>query len=759
MAEHPPTGSHPSSPANRLAQEKSPYLLQHAHNPVDWYPWGPEALEAARQRNQPIFLSIGYSACHWCHVMERESFEDPAVAALLNEHFISIKVDREERPDIDEIYMTAVQMMTRHGGWPLSVFLLPDGRPFYGGTYFPPENRHGRISFRSLITQLADAYRNRFSELEEVATQLTNELRTATRQRPLASNAPGIDVDGLLEASLTDMAERFDSANGGFGAAPKFPPHHALRLLLLAAEREYRHALPMALITLERMALGGIYDHIGGGFHRYSTDAVWLLPHFEKMLYDNALLSRLYAEAFRITRRECFARIARETCDWVLRDLADRNGGFRSALDADSEGEEGKYYVWSWDEVTALLGEEAGTDFCRKYHFLRKGNYREEATGQITGFNIPYLALGATDTGLPDILEEEIVAARETLRQHRYQRVPPGQDDKIITSWNGLMIGALAVAGKALNEPGYIAAAERAANFCLTALRPEGRLLHRYARGEAAIPAFLDDYAYLADGLLDLFEATGMPVWAEEARQLADALLADFWDPEDGGFFFAGKDHETLIARSKDLLDGALPSANGVAARVLVRLSVSENGDRYGQAAQALLHNYRGVLQRAPNGTHTLLTATLAIDRGDDGVGTGPPVLLMADSDDVTGLPGDVLTLGFTLRVAPGYHINAHRPTLPNLIPTTATIAFDLPASVGPVGYPAPVPEVVGGDTLAVYRERNVLTVPVRIPPDAEPGYGILHLSVRFQACTETTCLAPEQVSASVRIRIAEPAR
>lgn len=745
----------PTTPrhTNRLTHEKSPYLLQHSHNPVDWYPWGPEALAASRTQDKPLFLSVGYSACHWCHVMERESFENEAIAQLLNQHFISVKVDREERPDIDEIYMTAVQMMTGQGGWPMSVFLLPDGRPFYGGTYFPPEGRHGRVGFASLIVQLAEAYHNRRTEVEQVAVSITEDLQQATRQRPLAAPAGPLDPIAFLRAAVTDLEKRFDAENGGFGGAPKFPPHHALRLLC-ESMRLAGEGGNLLLTTLDKMALGGIYDHIGGGFHRYSTDAVWLLPHFEKMLYDNALLARVYADAFTLTDREAYARIARETCDWVLRDMTDPTGGFHAALDADSEGEEGKYYVWTPDEVIALLGEEAGKAFCHQYNIQPGGNFHDEATRRATGHSIPHLALGESSVVLPNTLEPGIADSREKLRLARDKRIPPGKDDKVITSWNGLMIGALAFAGNALNEPRYIEAAKRAAEFCLTTLRHNGELLRRYARGDAGLPAFLDDYAYLADGLLDLYAATREERWADEARSLADTLLESFWDREDGGFFFAGSGHEELIARSKDLFDGALPSANGVAARVLARLGKLPGGDRYRDNAQALLHIYRGMLHRAPNGTHSLALAALEAFMDDTEAPLEPVTLLTEGRAERTFHTSDTATLTFILRMAPGYHVNARRPSKEYLIPTIATLTTDLPATFGPVTYPDAVQAMVAGDLLPVYEGDAHFTLPLTLPEDALPGNYSVTLTIRCQPCNESACLPPTKVKATLAVTV-----
>ncbi len=605
--------SAPSHPfTNRLAQEKSPYLLQHAHNPVDWYPWGAEALSRAREQNKPIFLSVGYSACHWCHVMERESFEDEATARILNEHFIPVKVDREERPDVDEIYMTAVQMMTRHGGWPMSVFLTPDGRPFYGGTYFPPEDRHGRIGFKTLLRELAKAYHERHDEIENVAAQLAQDLQEASRQRPAPlPRGASLETAALLRLGVQDLAQRFDATHGGFGDRPKFPPHHALALLLEVIRRDpdgdgKAAALPMLTRTLDHMALGGIYDHIGGGFHRYSTDDIWLLPHFEKMLYYNALLARVYSDAYRTTVRAAYARVARETCDWVLRDMTDAEGGFHAALDADSEGEEGKYYVWTLREVQDSVGH-AGASFAERYNIRPGGNFHDEATGRPTGTNIPHLS----GPDLPDEIAPEDAEVRARLLAVREQCVPPGKDDKIITAWNGLMIGGLAFAGHTLGEEGYIEAARRAADFCLTVLSPGGKLLRRYRDGDASFDAYLEDYAFLADGLLDLHDATGEARWADAARRLAETLLTDFWDHEDGGFFFTGARHETLVARSKELFDGATPSPNGVAARVLARLGGLPGGQIYAARAQEMLHAFAGLMHHAPQGTQTLALAAV----------------------------------------------------------------------------------------------------------------------------------------------------
>ncbi len=749
---------------NRLAHEKSPYLLQHAHNPVDWFPWGPEAWEKARAENKPVFLSVGYSACHWCHVMERESFEVESTAELLNAHFVCVKVDREERPDVDEIYMTAVQMLTGHGGWPMSVFLTPDGLPFYGGTYFPPESRGGRISFPSLLTQLADAWQNRRGEVEEVAQNIAGDLQTAVQQKPAPVASGGaLDAQSLLDAAVADMATRFDAQNGGFGGAPKFPPHHALRLLTRAARDGSAEAARMLTVTLDKMALGGIYDHIGGGFHRYSTDAVWLLPHFEKMLYDNALLARVYADAFDATGNGAYMRIALETCDWVLRDMTEpANGGFHAALDADSEGVEGKFYVWTPAEVAAVLGASKAQAFCAAYHIVSGGNFCDEATGHQSGESIPYLAIGAASpVTLPDVLEPHLSVSRARLCVARNKRVWPGKDDKVITAWNGLMIGALAFCAKTFDEPHYYDAARRAADFCLTTLRDsDGRLLRRWAKGDAGLPGFLEDYAYLADGLLDLYDATGEEKWQEAARELADILLTDFHDTENGGFFTTRQTGggEKLIAQAKDLFDGATPSANGVAVRILVRLGELPNGETYQAAARQTLEQFGGLLTRVPQGTATLTLA--AVDALPETESPPAPVRLEAQPARTGGAvvvpPGTLAMLSFLLRIAPGFHVNAPDPTNKQTAvkPLTAVFSSDAPAGVGPVGFPPAQPwdDQTGGPSVPVYSGNVAFTIEVDVPAHAALGNYHVSLALTCQPCNETECLPPVTVSASIPI-------
>ena len=590
--------------SNRLAGETSPYLLQHAQNPVDWYPWGPEAFERARTENKPVFLSVGYSACHWCHVMERESFENPRIAALMNEHFVNVKVDREERPDVDQVYMSAVQAMTGQGGWPMSVFLTPDLRPFFGGTYFPPADRMGMSGFPRVLTAVAEAWSNRRDEILAGADKLTNEL---IRMGEIPTDEGPISVE-LLDNAFRKLTQIFDPHQGGFGDAPKFPHPMDLQVLLRhhARTRDPR-ALAMVRLTLDKMARGGIYDQLGGGFARYSTDARWLAPHFEKMLYDNALLARVYLEAYQVTQDPFYARVAQETLDYVLTRMTDPEGGFYSTEDADSEGEEGKYYVWTSDEIMAVLGPERAGVFFRVYDVTPGGNWEHKSI-----LNLPRpVSEVAIDLALTEAeLETQLAADRARLLAVREKRIPPGKDTKILVAWNGLMISALAYAGLILERPAYLAAARRSAAFLLEQLKDSsGRLLHVYKDGRAAIPAFLDDHACLIDGLTRLFEVTGEPRWLEEASRLAADLIDRFRDAKDGGFYFTSEDQERLIVRSKDLTDNATPAGNGMAATALLRLASLTSRQDFEEAAQAAIKAARAIMTRIPSAAGQTLIA------------------------------------------------------------------------------------------------------------------------------------------------------
>jgi uncharacterized protein YyaL (SSP411 family) len=576
---------------NRLAKETSPYLLQHAHNPVDWYPWGPEAHERARRDNKPILLSIGYSACHWCHVMERESFEDESIAALMNESFVNIKVDREERPDVDEIYMNAVQMMTGSGGWPLTVFLTPELKPFYGGTYFPPDDRWGRPGFRTVLKEIARIYTEEGSRVQEASEALTERLgMLATTPQ----TAEILTRHGIGDAAR-ELAARFDPREGGFSQAPKFPPAGALSLLL----RHYRESgegrsLDMVELTLDKMASGGLYDHLGGGFHRYSTDERWLVPHFEKMLYDNALLARCYLEAFQLTANPAYGRVVRETLDWTLREMQGESGGYYSTQDADSEGMEGKFYVWSPDEVRDLLGENAAA-LCELYDITSDGNWE--------GKNILHLEGGLAS------YREDLSPALGVLLKAREARVRPGLDDKVLTSWNALMIIAMARGYRVLGDHRFLDSARGAVRFIEESLYDGERLLATFRHGRSKLKAYLDDYAFLLGAYVELFESDFDPHWLDRANRLADALGTLFRDESLGGFFFTGSDHEKLIVRSKTGYDGAIPSGNGMAATYLLRLAEYTGSHEYESLGVSTLHAFHAQLARSPSSFAQLLAA------------------------------------------------------------------------------------------------------------------------------------------------------
>jgi len=609
---------------NRLIHETSPYLLQHAHNPVDWYPWGPEAFARARAENKPILLSVGYSACHWCHVMERESFENEAIARLMNEYYVNIKVDREERPDIDGLYMQAVQAMTGSGGWPMTVFLTPDGAPFYGGTYFPPTSRLGMPGFVDVLVRVAEYYHQHPEQVEETAQRFREFFAHGTPLRlpdgPAVAPPAAIPPE-LLDRAVAELISEIDRVYGGFGRAPKFPQPMALEYLLLAhlrrpspphppseiaAQPSADDPLPLIELTLDHMANGGIYDQLGGGFHRYATDVRWLVPHFEKMLYDNALLSRLYLHAFQVTGKPLYRRIATEILEYVRREMLAPEGGFYSTQDADSEGEEGKFFLWTRDEVMALLGEADGELFCRYYDVTSRGNFE--------GRNILHvdadIAMVADAAGVSVAhLEQVLARGRQILLAAREQRVKPGRDEKILTSWNGLMLRSFAEAARVLGRDDYRAIAERNARFLLEQLRRNGRLLHTYKDGQARLPGYLEDYANLAAGLLALYETTFAPRWFAEARVLANAMIDLFWDETGDGFFATGRDHEKLIGRPKDLLDNATPAGNSMATEVLLRLAALTGETGYRDRAEAILRPLAPTMAQHPTGFGHLLMA------------------------------------------------------------------------------------------------------------------------------------------------------
>ena len=610
---------------NRLINETSPYLLQHAHNPVDWYPWGSEALERARADDKPILLSVGYSACHWCHVMERESFENADIAAMMNERFVSVKVDREERPDIDSIYMTAVQAMTGHGGWPMTVFLTPEGKPFYGGTYFPPEDRGGMPSFPRVLTAISDAYDNSRGDVLQTTEQLLDRMRQMSAVAQPALEPLTLDV---MRQAARKVASEFDDRNGGVGMQPKFPQPMTYEFLLRHHQRAGdADALGMVELTLQRMALGGIYDQIGGGFHRYSTDAFWLVPHFEKMLYDNALLVRLYLHAYQITGNPLYRRIVEETLDYVLREMTSPEGGFYSAQDADSEGVEGKFFIWLPQEITAALGDEDGEIINRYYGVTRHGNFE--------GRNILHVTMDAAnlarDEGLsPAEFRKLLDRAKARLLAVRGERIAPALDDKILTSWNGLMLAAFAEAAAVLDRPDYAAVAARNAEFLMANLFDDGRLLRTYKDGRAKLNGYLEDFAFLIDGLLALHEVSFDRKHLDDAIELGEAMVRLFWDEASGQFYDTGHDHERLVVRPKDITDNAIPCGSSMAVAVLLRLAVITGQGDLERRASVALRSVRRLMTNFPTAAgHWLgaldfyLSRTKEIvivgERGEDG--------------------------------------------------------------------------------------------------------------------------------------------
>lgn len=552
---------------NPLITEKSPYLLQHAHNPVHWYPWGQEAFDKAKRENKPVLVSIGYATCHWCHVMAHESFEDQQVADILNEHFISIKVDREERPDIDSMYMSVCQMMTGQGGWPLNVFVTPDQKPFYAGTYFPKRSAYGRPGFIEALTQLLDAYHNDRDHIESLAEKATNNLRIKA-----AGQTENTLTQESIHKAYYQLMSSFDTLYGGFGSAPKFPAPHMLSFLMRYFEwTGQENALYAVTKTLNGMANGGIYDHIGSGFTRYSTDEKWLVPHFEKMLYDNALLIDAYTEAYQITQHPEYEKLVQDLIQFIKRDMMNRDGSFYSAIDADSEGKEGQYYVWTKEEIMTHLGDDLGTLFCAVYHITEEGNFE--------GQNIPH----TISTSFDDIkaaysiddktLHSKLQSARHILLTVRQQRPAPLIDDKVLTSWNALMISALAKAGSVFHKKEAIRMAKQAMSFLETHLVQQERLMVRYREGDVKHLGFIEDYAHMLTAYMSLYEATFDLDWLTKARAVAENMFELFWDEQIGGFFFSGSDAEALIVREKEVYDGAMPSGNSTALQQLLKLS------------------------------------------------------------------------------------------------------------------------------------------------------------------------------------------
>ncbi|GJQ63340.1 MAG: thioredoxin domain-containing protein [Melioribacteraceae bacterium] len=596
---------------NRLVHEKSPYLLQHAHNPVDWYPWSDEAFEKAEKENKPIFLSIGYSTCHWCHVMEHESFEDEEVAGMMNDTFVSIKVDREERPDIDNIYMTVCQMMTGGGGWPLSVVMTPDKKPFFSGTYFPKEDRYGRIGFKNLIKQIDDVWKSRKMDVYQSAEKITDHLKE------FANTSRGDEpTEEAMHAAFEDFHKRFDKEHGGFGSAPKFPSAQNLMFLLRYWKRTGdQRSLEMVEKTLTEMRMGGMFDHVGYGFHRYSTDESWLLPHFEKMLYDQAMLVMAYTEAYQATGKDIYKKTADEVISYVLRDMTADNNAFYSAEDADSEGEEGKFYIWTTSEIDHLLEEKDALVIRKVFNLVDEGNFADESTRNLTGANILHLVKDYDDMAADFDMNKTGFRAKidqllQRLYDYRETRVKPRKDDKILTDWNGLMIAALAKAGKAFGNREYIDAAMRAYEFIdIDMVTADGKLLHRYRDDEAAIKGNLDDYAFIIFALFELYEATAEFEYLDKAYKYSNIVLDEFLDEENGGFFFTPKSEEATLLRKKELFDAAIPSGNSIMMLNLVKLSRITGKSEFEKFAVDISRTASNFIKNSPTAFTQMLNA------------------------------------------------------------------------------------------------------------------------------------------------------
>ncbi|WP_462321066.1 DUF255 domain-containing protein [Halochromatium sp.] len=727
---------------NRLILEDSPYLLQHAHNPVDWYPWGSEAFAQARRDGKLVFLSIGYSTCHWCHVMERESFEDLEIARLLNEHFIAIKVDREVHPDVDQTYMTAVELLAGRGGWPMSSILTPDGKTIDGGTYFPPD------AFAQLLERARDLWQERPEALRARAEQVARAVRRALDTQ---GQAAALD-DAITEQAVTELLERHDELQGGFGFAPKFPQEPKLGLLLDQALRaDDEAALEAVILTLNSMARGGIHDQVGGGFHRYAIDNDWLVPHFEKMLYNQAQLAQVYLNGWRLSTDPALARVARRTLDFVLRDLTSPEGGFYSATDADSDGGEGRFFLWTPAQIRAALPAEDAELAIRFYGVTETGNFEGR---NILHVPVALDAFAAAEGLSPDPLQRRLDRIHETLYQVRERRPHPHRDDKILTGWNGLMIAALANAGDALDEPRYLAAAERAADLLWTKARvAPGELKRVYLDGRATQPGLLEDYAFLGSGMIALYDASADPRWLNRARELADALWSRFSDPEGGGLFMGEASAETpLMARPKDLSDGPIPSGTSAALQLFAALDQRTADDMsYGKRARELLSAVSGRVKRSPSAVPALFVGLNQLRHGD----TGPRQYAARGAVRLQGQvtrDGDAASLRLTIDMAPGWHINAHEPLQQALIATR----LQLPEAVQgwrieDLDYPQPQVLRLGfqREPLAVFQgqtqiEGALSPVSGPVPQEASETSAWLPVELRLQACSDDRCLPPE---------------
>ena len=753
---------------NRLAGETSPYLLQHAHNPVNWYPWCDEAFEKAKQENKPIFLSVGYSTCYWCHVMEVESFENEEVAAVINEHFIAIKVDREERPDIDEQFMLVTQLITQRGGWPNSIWLRPDGKAWMAGTYFPKQH------FIDSLKGLADVWKTRRDEVDRQTENIAAAIKRINRPVLAGDNALTFDI---VNDSVALLAERFDNKLGGIRGKPKFPPHGTLDLLIHQLRSTGDQALLAPITqTLDAMWLGGIHDHIGGGFHRYSTDEQWLLPHFEKMLYDNAQLLRLYVDGYSLTGDEMYREAVADIHRWLMREMTSPKGAFYSAQDSGEVGKEGEAYVWKIPTVKETLTPSESQMFIDTYNLTVEGNFREEATSERTGANIPYLRQSLRKIAIERAIDEktcalELAAIREKLLTARLKWPQPHKDDKVLVSWNALMIESLAYAGRVLEEPQYTRAAVRAADFILQSMVQDGIILRSFRADQAKTPGYLDDYAYFASALLELHRATNELRWLEESQRIADILIDQFEDKVDGGFFFTTTDHDGLIVRSKHLGGGGnMPSPNGVAAHVMVQLAEFTGKEAYRSAADRTLRSLVGLMKQQPYASEHLLIATSQFLRNqaskDSPVETRvgqikkrlDPVSIEISSDRAKLVAGEPAEVTVVIEIDPQWHLYAENEDAEFLKPTnvmiTANEQFDISQIVKPDG-------IVKRDTilnreLKIYEGRIVFKIPITAKPGAAAGLVKLDIEITIQACDSNRCLQPKTETFQLPIEVVQ---
>jgi len=784
----PPAKSGERKPANRLAKESSPYLLLHAHNPVDWYPWGAEAFEKARRENKPIFLSIGYSTCHWCHVMERKVFSNPETARVMNDRFVNVKVDREERPDIDDVYMTALQLYLQAigspqgGGWPLSMFLTPAGKPLGGGTYFPPADEDGRMGFTTLMSRVHEMWRDKQTDLESNAELLTKAVQSSLRPK-IALQSVKLDA-ALVSGVTSQLREMYDREHGGFGFSPtnpnrpKFPVPPRLLLLLSAAERENDDAaLAMVTHTLDRMAAGGIHDHLGGGFHRYSTDRFWRVPHFEKMLYDNAQLADVYLQAFRKTKNPAYRDVAERLFDFVLRELTDPDGGFFSALDADTDGIEGKSYLWKLAEIEPLLSANEVELARRAFGFDREAEFPE---GHVLTLTATVDQVAQQTQSTPADVAQRLQAIRFKLLTARQKRPAVLRDDKIQTGWNGLMVGAFARGGEMLKEPRYLKTAERAAMFVLTKLRTDkGRLLHSICNGRAGDAAFLDDYAFLVDGLLALQLATKDDKWLNAARRLTDQQLELFWDDKGKGFYFTSSDSEELLVRGKSASDTVVPAGNSVAARNLLRLASATGEASYRDRARETLEVFASQISEAPASlTYMALALSEFLDSKPSAAATTPVVVQTVAQqaaptpkkkkpDIVTGeafvnvekLPAaGKCKLLVRLRIEDGWHVNTNPAQPDYLIPTVVTLKSKVGSKLGSVKYPPGKKTKLEGidEEMTAYADRVGFLADLDVPAEAAGKMEELTIEVKYQACNDEQCLRPTSLKIVLLVSVAK---